>query len=75
METLAPKLKYLNHKFNYNYYCYYYSNAILVLNILKQYDMNYSFCLFALFAVPFDPSLTKGLTVGYNLLPCAVNQQ
>lgn len=37
--------------------------------------MNYIFCLFALFAVPFDPSHAKGLTVGYNSLSCAVNQQ
>lgn len=75
MESLAPTLKYLNHQFNYYYYCYYYSNAILVLNIQEQNDMNYIFCLFALFTVPFDLSLTKGLTMGYNLLPCAVNQQ
>ena len=59
--SLAPTLKYVNHQFNYYYYYYYYSNAILVLNIQERNDMNYMFCFFALFTVPFDPRLTKGL--------------
>lgn len=75
MKSLAPTLKNVNHQFNCYYYYYYCSNAILVLNIQERNDMNYIFCLFALFTVPFDPSLTKGLTVGYNLLSCAVIQQ
>lgn len=62
MESLTPTLKNLNHQFNY----YYYSNAILVLNIQKRNDVNCIFRLFALFTAAFDPSLAKG----YDLVVC-----